>query len=469
MRTILSAAIALGALAPAAANAAAELPRKASLGIHMLPAPQGTSGVLVPEVIPDGTAAAIGVHNGDIVVKAAGNSVSSGPELAAYASNLIGGQPVELTVKRDGKEVRLRGKAKARPLETYGDAIVDYGAVPFRGGFLRDILVMPKGVPSPPVVYLIQGFSCSSIESANPSDSYRRLGEELVKRGVAYYRVEKPGLGDSAGTPQCVDIDFATELEAFRDSYKHLVGVRHFEPDRIFMFGHSLGGLEAPLLAEELPPRGVAVYGTVFRNWADYHLDIDRYQTFLANAVDPVDAAAATERDRDLLRLFYFGKQSPSQLAAANPAYGDAMREIFGWDGGSNAFGRNYKYMQDLSGLPLAKAWRNTKSNVLAMYGESDIVAIDDRDHKMIADIADFYRPGSGRFVQIAGTTHGMELVGNRHEYREKAIALAGRGTPNGPFNPEIAIVLADWVKQSMAKPPVRVQQDRNIPAPAPG
>jgi pimeloyl-ACP methyl ester carboxylesterase len=462
MRTIpLLAALFLSGIASAAP--AADLPRKALLGIRLAPAPEGSPGVLAAEAIPGGTAAALGLRNGDLIVRAGGKAVSKPAEVVAYAATLRGGDRAELTVRRQGKELTLTGKARPKPFETFAGATVDYGAVPFRGGLIRDILVTPKGVADPPVLFLLQGFSCASIEPPLATDPYRRLGEELVKRGVAYYRVEKPGLGDSAGTPACADIDFPTELEAFRDAYKYLVEERHVDPDRIFMFGHSLGGLEAPLLAVERPPRGVAVYGTVLRNWADYHLDIDRDQAFLANGVDPGEAAATTERDRDLLRRFYFGKESPAALAAANPAYGPIMREIFAWDGADKAFGRNYRFMQDLAGLPLAAAWRRAKTNVLALYGESDVVAIDDRDHKLIADIADFYRPGSGRFVQIARTGHGMTLVGNRHEYREKAMTAAS--PPDGPFNPEVAEVLAGWIRDSMARPPVRLQEDRQLPA----
>jgi pimeloyl-ACP methyl ester carboxylesterase len=464
MRTAsLLAAIAL--FATSGTTAAADLQRRASLGLQLTPVPEGSSGAMSAKVFPGGTAEAIGVHEGDLIVNAADHRVAGPADVVAYVTTLRSGDRVELTVRRAGKEIELAGKARPRPLETYAGATVDYGAVPFRGGRLRDILVLPRGVANAPVLFLLQGFSCASIEPALPDDPYRRLAEELVKRGIGYYRVEKPGMGDSMGTPACADIDFATELEAFRDAYKHLVEARGVEADRIFMLGHSLGGLEAPLLAAELPPRGVAVYGAVFRNWADYHLDIDRYQTFLSNGTPPDEAAAATERDRELVRRFYFEKQSPAQLAAANPAYADAMRNAFGWDGTDKMFGRNYKFMQDLAGLPLASAWRRAKSNVLAVYGESDVVAIDDRDHRFIADIADFYRPGSGKFVEIAGTSHGMELVGNRDEFREKAIA-AGGSPPSGPFNPEVARVLADWIIASMARPPVRLQSDRVSPSP---
>ena len=462
MRTMkISAALGL-ALSVATPSAAASLQRKASLGLQVAPAPNGSPGAIAAEVFPGGTADALGLHNGDLVVVAGNHPVARPADVVAYAATLRSGDRTELTVRRAGKDIRLTGKAKPRPLETYEGATVDYGAVPFRGGMLRDILVLPKGVANPPVLFLLQGFTCASIEPPFPDDPYRRLGAELVKRGIGYYRVEKPGMGDSMGTPACEEIDFATELEAFRDAYEHLIHARGVDADSIFMFGHSLGGLEAPLLAADVPPRGVAVYGAVLRNWADYHLDIDRYQTFLTGASGPDEAAAATERDRELVRRFYFAKESPAQLAADNPAYGDAMRNAFAWDGADKMFGRNFKFMQDLAGLPLASAWRRTKSNVLAVYGESDIVAIDDRDHKVIADIADFYRPGSGRFVQIPGTTHGMELVGNRHEFREKSMA-AGGAPPSGPFNPEVARVIADWITASMARPPVRLQSDRAL------
>lgn len=456
-------AVALTTLSTAAT--AVDLPRKAALGVRVTAAPQGSSGSLASEVVPGGTGEAIGVHAGDIILAAGGRPVTGPGDVVAYVATFRGGDTIDLTVRRGGKELRLSGKAKPRLLEAYADAAVDYGAVPFRGGLLRDILVSPRGVANPPVLFLLQGFNCGSIESTDPNEPYRRLAEELAKRGIALYRVEKPGVGDSAGTPACADIDFQTELEAFRAAYRHLVESRHVEADRIFMFGHSLGGLEAPLLAAEDPPRGVAVYGTVLRNWADYHLDIDRYQSFLALGADPGEAAATTERDRDLVRRFYFGRETPEQLAASNPAYGGAMRDLFGWDGKDKMFARNYRYIQELAQLPIAAAWRKTRSNVLALYGESDIVAIDDRDHKMIADIADFYRPGSGRFVEIPKTGHPMTIVGDRHEYREKSIA-AGGVPPTGPFNPEVAAVLADWIRNSMSRPPVRLQPDRKIAPP---
>ena len=69
--------------------------------------------------------------------------------------------------------------------------------------------------------------------------------------------------------------------------------------------------------------------------------------------------------------------------------------------------------------------------------------------------MANFWRPGSGKYVVLAGTEHGLTLVGNRQEVRAKTRAT---GTPpSGEFNPKVVEILDTWIKESMAKPPVRL------------
>jgi hypothetical protein len=125
--------------------------------------------------------------------------------------------------------------------------------------------------------------------------------------------------------------------------------------------------------------------------------------------------------------------------------------------------GRHYKFMQGLAKQPLYAAWRDSRTNVLSLYGEADLVALFDEDHRMIAEIANYYRPGSGRYVEIARTDHGMTLVGTRDEFRRKT---AETGTPpSGEFNPHVGSILAQWIRESMARPPVRTLPDRPRPA----
>lgn len=445
----------LVAAAPAAAQT---LPRKATLGVSLGPVEGGGPGVLVRSVLPGQTAEALGVREGDVILRAGGTPVSTVPEVIFYAGRLAAGGPVDLTVRRGDGETRLRGRALARPLESWaGGARADYGAVPWRGGQLRDILVMPAGADAQtPVVFLIQGFGCASIDSIPADHPYRALGTHLVADGIAYYRVEKAGLGDSVGTPHCADIDHDAEMEAFSAAYRHLVEARGVDPDRIFMFGHSLGGYQAPLLAAPRAPRGVAVYGTLVRSWGDYHRDLIQLQPFLLEGIDPVEASARNDLDRDLLRRYYYLRQAPAAIAAESPELAQRLRDILNWDGGERAMGRHWKFMQDLAHVPVVPAWRDARTNVLAMYGEADFAALWDEDHKVIVDMVNHYRPGTARFVSFPRTGHGMEIEGTKEEIRARNIA--GTPAPQAAFNAEVPKTLAAWVRESMARPPVRMQ-----------
>lgn len=437
-------------LAATDALAGDSLPRGAALGVALAPAEGG--GALVRAVLPGLTGAAIGVQEGDVIVAIDGAPVRDPGQVVAIAGALDGGDKVTVKVSRGGKERTLKGKATPRPYERYDGAVADYGAVGFQGGQLRDILVLPEGVSKPPVVFLIQGFSCATVEPMSADHPYRRLTAELVARGIGVYRVEKPGLGDSEGGPRCGDIDFATEVDAFRTAWNALVEVRGIDADRVFLFGHSLGGIQAPLLAAQRAPRGVIPWGTVLGSWHDYHLQLVRTQGFMSAGADPVASAEQAETARELLRRFYVENTPPAQLAAANPAWRQLLVDLFEWDGQDRMMGRHYGFWHDLDEVPLARAWRDTRSHVLSMYGESDFAALDREDHVLIADVANHYRPGTGTFIEVPRTGHGMEVVGTRAEVRDAA--RAGREVPEGPFNIEVAEHVARWIGEVMRKEP---------------
>lgn len=429
-----------------------DLPRRTALGARVA---EVEHGVRIDAVLPGGTAEALRLKAGDVITRFDGADVRALPAFLTKLYALPPGRSISMSLVRDGKPTNVTGRTLARSKEAYAGARVTYGTVPFRGGLLRDILVVPGSVERPPVVFYLQGFTCASIEAAAPDSLYAHLSADFAAAGIAFYRVEKPGVGDSAGGIDCRQIGFADELDGFRAAYRHLVDDLGYEPDRIFMLGHSMGGIEAPLLAAEKPPRGVAVFGTVVRNWLDYMQELDLYQDFLMNGADPVAEWQQSERNRELLRLFFIEKTSPRDIAALRPGLEPAMRDLFGWDGGENLYGRHYRFLQDLAGQPLIEAWSKTGSNVLSLYGESDMVAVFGTDQRMIADLVNYYRPGTARFVEVAGTMHGMDTVGDRSTVRTRRVEEGAE--PQGDFNSEVSRILVEWVKDSMARPPVRL------------
>lgn len=430
-------AAALLGVTPAAGGSSDDLPRRSWLGARLLPAPEG--GLLIDRIDASQTADRIGLRVGDILID---------PYPPGGGPAPLAGARIDLKVRRGGRVLTLGGTAMARPKESYAGGVTRYGSVGFGGGRLRDILVLPEGVDNPPVVFLIQGYTCTGIESPNPAFLYRQMGAELIAAGIGYYRVEKPGVGDSSGGAPCVETDFKTELDAFRTAYRHLTGDLGVTADRVFMFGHSMGGVQAPLLAAERPPGGVAVYGTVVRNWADYMHDLGAFQEFMLNGADPVTEYAQAQDARGAMRMFYFEGKMPAQIAAVSPAYAAAARDAFGTDSSEQVFGRHARYWQHLAGLDLVKAWADTRSPVLSLYGDSDVIALYDEDQRLIADIVNHYRPGTARYAGFPGTGHGMELVGSRAAIR----ARKGQNPAEPPaHNPAVVAVLIGWIKQTGA------------------
>lgn len=443
----------LAASATPSAAGAQELPRRIAFGARITPVPEGLK---IEEAFPGSFASAAGLRPGDILTALDRTATPDLPALNGVLARHAAGDRVAASVLRNGKKLNVSGRLMARSKEAYAGAAVTYGAVPFRGGLMRDILVVPEGVERPPVIFYLQGLTCASVEAAGADSLYAHLSADFAGAGIAFYRVEKPGVGDSRGGADCRQIGFAEEVEGFRAAYRHMMENLGYEPDRIFMLGHSMGGIEAPLLAAETPPRGVAVFGTVLRNWLDYMQELDLYQDFLMNGADPVAEWKQSERNRELLRLFYQHKQSPREIAAARPEFAPALRDLLGWDGADNLYDRHYRFLQDLAGQPLIEAWSQVRSNVLSLYGESDIVAVFGTDQKMIADAVNYYRPGTARFVEVRGTMHGMDLVGDRAAYRLGRVE--GMQEP-AAFNPEVSRILIAWVRESLAQPPVRSRQ----------
>jgi len=436
----------------AAAPAADILPRQPLLGITATPVLQG---LRVDTVASNAMAAKLGLKPGDTITAMEGKPIDAHRSFVDTFTAVPAGKMLHVLVLRDGKTVPLSAIQSPRPDETYPNAVVKYGEVDVGSARMRDILTVPNGAGPPAIIFYVQGYSCTSIEATNPNGVFGSLTRALVGAGLAVYRVEKPGIGDSRGGTHCRDQALADEVATFRAAYLHLIGLG-FPPDHIFILGHSLGGIEAPLIiAGAPPPRGVAAYGVSMKNWGDYIQDINTYQGFVTVGDDPVEAYKQGEADRSISQALFFSHQSPQQIVAAYPATGDRLKEMFAWDGGSQMYGRSWHVLQDLAVVDFPEAWARAQTNVLSLYGAVDEIALTSEDQRRIADIVNYYRPGTARFQEVPDTMHGMDLVGDRDAFRERNVAAGGIIVP-GHFNPAVADALVAWVRDCLAKPPVR-------------
>ena len=431
-----------------ATQSSAELTRRAALGIAL----ENTSeGPKVTLVTPQMTAALAGVEPGDIILSLNGTLTKTNSDLVAAAGLLRSGDTTVLTLKRGRATKTVTAKATPRPLESIPGADVRYGTVSFKEGRLRDILVTPKtAAPGAPVVFLIQGYGCGSVEGP-PNHPYHLLAKTLAEAGIGLYRIEKLGMGDSLTSTPCLQTDFALEMEGFEAAYQALIKDRGVSPDRIIILGHSMGGIQAPLIAAKGPaPRGVMVFGTALRNWQDYMQELFAMQGFLSAGADPADAEQAAKAFRPLMQRIFNEDVGLKTIANENPNHEAMLRSAFDWDGDNLILGRNLAYWRGVAAQDTVASWRDTKTPVLAIYGEADFAAIDERDHKRIVDVVNFYRPGTATYRFLPLTGHGFDVQASRDEVR--AANQAGKPVTVAPYNPELTKMMAAWISALPAK-----------------
>lgn len=409
-----------------------ELRRRGFVGAGVAPE-EGDPGVRVVQVLPGSPAEAAGLIEGDLIVGVDDEPVTDPSSFVSLVGARGAGEEVTLRFIREGEGRSERVTFAERPRETSEAGEVIYGSVASAAGRQRTIVTKPEGDGPFPALFLIQGLGCVSIE--NPSGGligYRNVIDAFTEAGYVTLRVDKPGCGDSEGGP-CADVDFETELDGYRQGLATLKAMPFVDPNRVLIFGHSMGGVMGPILASEDPVAGVAVYGTVLKTWYEYMLENIRRQAALGGAsLDEVDDALRAHAEL-YARLFYL-EQEPREAVADRPDLAAVLAEIA--PDGEHLYTRNARFFRQLNARNLPDAWVESGADALAIWGEADFVSTRE-DHEMIASLVDAQPDASGRFILLEGTDHGF----SRADSFQDALSQEGPGE----FNPELIRVLLDW------------------------
>ena len=163
---------------------------------------------------------------------------------------------------------------------------------------LTGTLSTPTGDGPHPVVVLVQGSGpADRDESTDKQRPFRDIAWGLASRGVAVFRYDKrtfvygqkmASMGDTVTVNEEVVDDAAAALAMV----SKLEGI---DPKRVFLLGHSLGGMLAPMIAEQSPDEaGFMVLAGPTRPFEDVILDQFAY---LAKLDGTVTAAEQTSLD----------------------------------------------------------------------------------------------------------------------------------------------------------------------------
>jgi pimeloyl-ACP methyl ester carboxylesterase len=297
-------------------------------------------------------------------------------------------------------------RAKDRPLESLPGLDTEYGELrPGDGARLRTIVTRPQGVTGRlPAVLFVQWLSCDTIElSSSPQDGWSVMLRRLMTESkILWQRTEKSGVGDSQGTP-CAKLDYETELAHHRAALRQLRARPDVDPERIVVFGGSMGSNYAPLVAAGERVAGVMVWGGGAYTWFERMLRFERNALELGGT-DPQALAAEINA-----RAAYFGRyllkgESPGAIAASDPELGKVWPRIVGTSADGH-YGRPFAFHQQAQRQNWAGAWARVKAPVLVLHGAYDW--FEARDAAMlIASIVNAQKPGSAIYRELPQLNH---------------------------------------------------------------
>jgi uncharacterized protein len=415
-------------------------PRKALIGLLGKPY---QNGILADSILPNSTLFALKLQKGDLVMGINGVSVASLAAYGAATSSLRTGDKLEVTYLRNGKTINASGKAIMRPFERSDIADLQYDWVKFRSGFLRAITHKPKGKTNVPAILLIPGYGCGSIE--NYSASYNgKLMNEWLKEGYAVVTIEKSGLGDSYQCIPCAEADLETDIESFDAGYSYMETLPFVNKNKLYIWGHSLGGIIAPEVAKRHQPKGVMVFGTTFRPWVEFLLEMHRVQKPLLENVNYTDTEDFIRKIQKIYYEFFVLKKSPAELHQI-PEYKELVASELGYKPGeTDMWGRHWRFWRQIDTLNLAVSWQSLNCPVLVVHGETDYESCSMVEPVLIKNTVNAAHPGNATMVTVPQLDHFMMVSTSYEEARDN---FRQQQYTKGNFNKGIATCTINWLR----------------------
>lgn len=417
---------------------AQELPRRSFLGTQLervtgdvarimeLP---DSSGALVNRVIPGSTAEAAGFKKGDVLLRLDGKDIHSPAEAVAYVGSRESNTKFTYDLIRDKKRVHGKGAFKPYPVESYKDLDVAYSQVKTAMGLQRIIITTLKGKSNLPMVVFMGGIGCYSLDA--PMDTARSetlLLNTLARAGFTTIRIEKPGIGDGAGhSKACNEIGFLEEAGGYVTAINDIRKRPGFGNEHVYIIGHSMGGVMAPLVAAQTKINGIIAYGTIGSNFLEYLMKTRR-TIGEALSFTPEETDDYTKDACECAMYYFAEKKTTEQAAKIKPICGEYL-PVFDL--------RSRTYNDELYALNIPGAWKGFEGKALLAWGGSDYISSEE-DHEIIADAVNYYHKGNASFVKIAHADHGMNMAASFKEAE----------TNPGGYNPQVGAVFLEWLKK---------------------
>lgn len=413
-----------------------ELPRRVFLGIRMenlssdarnLLGLNEPRGILITEVLPNSTAEKAGFLKGDILLAINGKDI---PDIDGILALLAGQKPqstFNYELFRDKRTLHGKARFTSFPQEHYNGLEVSYTSSSTINGLQRTIITRPPSISGAPVIAFIGGIGCYSLDS--PFDSTRneiQLLNKLARQGYLCARLEKPGTGDATGysTP-CGEVGFMDEVAGYVQMIRDLKSRPGVDSNRVYILGHSMGGVMAPLIARQTPVAGIIAYGTIGSNFQEYLMKTRRTIGYAMN-MEPEAIDDLVRNFCECAHYYFAERKTTTEAAELNPDCAEYL-PVFDL--------RSRTYNNELYALNIPAGWKPYEGRALLLWGTADYIASRE-DHEIIAATVNRYHKGHAVFREVPGSDHGWNSASDPVE---------AAGNP-GPYNRSAERIILDWL-----------------------
>ncbi|MEZ4809678.1 MAG: alpha/beta fold hydrolase [Allomuricauda sp.] len=318
----------------------------------------------------------------DLIIEVNDTAIKDEEVWSDVSYGLRANVPTKIVALRNAERIEAIAQFNPVERETHQGLDTYYEEVTSSYGITqRTIITKPKKSGRQPAIILIDGLSCSSIETypGRRGNWVQTIKDLVEKSGMVVMRIEKPGVGDSDG--DCGSSDFLTDLEGYRAAIQSLKTKPYVDTSKIVVYGSSMGSALAPLLANEFDLAGVISDGTFFKTWFEHMLEIERrILQFQGNT----ESQIVDKMNKYYFPLYYgmlIEKKTYQQVVNAYPALAE-----YNYHSAEHMYGRPLAYYQQLQDFDLAGQWEHVKVPVRILRGTHDWI-MSSFDNKMILEV----------------------------------------------------------------------------------
>lgn len=397
-----------------------------------------TTGIFVTNVFPNTPAQHAGLMTGDIIKKYDNHSISDSSQFLSVNRLYYANDKIKVSLLRAGKPLAVTLTLGEFPREKSSDTDIEYtsfysGGISAGNARLRAVVTSPlhsKGKKLPALL-MVSALGSPRLADTPSYNLSTELAHKIAKSGFRVLRFELRGYGDSEGEDYRIS-DFDAEINDNLAAFSYFAGRNDVDKNKVFVFGHSTGGIIAALTAEKTGAAGLIASCTVGRTFYERMGDTLRLQGELAGDT-PAEIDNTIKNYFDLTTSIARGEPL-EEIIKKNPAASKLVNKS-----GRIMDDRTPEYWKQQLNINLAEVYGKIKCPVLIIYGESDFLT-QLACHKHIRDVL---KSSGNKDVTLAV----IPAMDHRYAYaKDCRESFENYKTSNFRENPEAVNEIIKWL-----------------------